>query len=272
MSVEVLTALSIVLTIIAVPVMNKLVRILELERVNFRGARIPSGYGFILVLVSFPLYVADYLTTDLDPRAAALMTAVLTFGVLGLVDDVYGNRSAGGFTGHLGLLRRGKISTGFFKAAVGGLVALALGFAIARFNVWIGLLNGLLIALSANTLNLLDLRPGRAVSCFWIGVLVLAIPTAGRTVVVPWLIPVMVSAIWLTLLDRSARVMMGDAGSNVLGAVLGVAILNATGIAGRLVVLLFMIAVHLYSEKYSISKLIESNRVLRRLDSLLGVR
>lgn len=272
MSIIVIAGLSLVATAASVPVMYALARTWRLERPNFRGAKIPAGFGFLTVLAAAPIYAAMLVTGAPAVRIGAYLAAVVGFGVLGLLDDIHGTREVGGFRGHLSLLRKGKVSTGLMKAVGGGILGLCLGAAIAGFDPATGLLNGVLIGLSANTLNLLDLRPGRAVSCFWVGILAVA-ATHYRAQSDWWeLIPVMIPAAWLTVLDRSARIMLGDAGSNVLGAVLGVALACSLDFPAKLLIVFFMVGVNVYSEKYSISKLIEGNRLLRSVDRLLGVR
>ncbi|MHB0997734.1 MAG: glycosyltransferase [Armatimonadota bacterium] len=267
----ILFIISVILTVIAVPVMMTIVRRAGLIRKNFKGSDIPAGFGFIIFLAAVPLYIG-MIAAGISSMTLVFAMAVIGFGIIGLIDDIYGTREAGGFKGHLGLLKKGKVSTGLIKALVGGLIALYIGAVIAGFRIFDGLLNGLIISLAANTLNLLDLRPGRAVSCFWGGLIALIVIQNGRLVIWSELIPVLVSSTWLTLQDRSARVMMGDAGSNALGAVLGVAIALETGIMAKVIILVVMVFIHIYAEKYSISRLIESNRVLRSVDRLLGER
>jgi UDP-N-acetylmuramyl pentapeptide phosphotransferase/UDP-N-acetylglucosamine-1-phosphate transferase len=264
---------SIVLTVVSLPAMQVLARKWKLQRRNFRGDTIPTGFGFMLAMSAVPVYAVIVTIHSHCAFISLFLLAVLGFGLLGLIDDVYGNRSVGGFVGHFGQLRHGKVSTGLIKAVGGGMLAVLIGLSAARWNVAHGFINGLVIALSANLLNLLDLRPGRAVYCFWVGVLLL-IPSAFRTPSsLVEIIPVCVPAIVLTALDRSARVMLGDAGSNVLGAVLGLwMVCSSCGIVSRLLVVAFLIAVHIYAEKHSISDMIEANRFLRRLDRLLGER
>lgn len=263
---------SFALTAISLPLMRFLAGKWKLERKNFRGDMIPAGFGFVLTIAAIPVYaLMMVLRYDLS-RAGLFLILVLGFGIVGLVDDVYGNRSAGGFSGHFGMLRHGKVSTGLIKAVVGGILSLLVGLVIARFDLVQGFINGLVIGFSANLLNLLDLRPGRAVSCFWVGVLLLALCGRQNTSLLMEIVPIVVPAIFLTMLDRSARVMLGDAGSNVLGAVAGLLAVYSLGLPGKLVILVLLIGVHVYAEKYSISRLIEETRVLRSLDRLLGER
>ncbi len=79
-----------------------------------------------------------------------------------------------------------------------------------------------LVSLSANGLNLLDTRPGRALKTFLAGAALLRGPTRAYVAV----------AVMLAPYDLREMTMLGDAGSNALGAVLGygsVARLTARG-------------------------------------------
>jgi EamA domain-containing membrane protein RarD len=76
--------------------------------------------------------------------------------------------------------------------------------------------------------------------------------------------PVIVGA-WLTLGERA---MLGDTGSNLIGAVAGVWLLTVLGADARLVALAVVLALTIYGELRSISKTIDSVPPLRWLDSL----
>ena len=261
------------LTILSWIITNTLCRKLKLQRPNFKGDIIPVGIGFMLIPAAMPIYI--WMLFDNKAAFAKIIVFMITllgFSVIGLLDDIYGTREVGGFRGHLGLLKKGRISTGLIKMVGGGLLGLTIGIYISQANLISGIINEILIALSANTLNLLDLRPGRAVSCLWVGILALVIANRGHLSIWPELIPVLIPAVFLTVLDRSAKVMLGDAGSNALGAVLGISLAYEAGLPAKVGVLLFMAVIHIYSEKRSISELIESNGILRRVDRLLGER
>ena len=76
--------------------------------------------------------------------------------------------------------------------------------------------------------------------------------------------PILVGA-WLTLGERA---MLGDTGSNLIGAVAGVWLLTNLGGGGRLVALAVVAALTIYGELRSISTTIDSLPPLRWLDSL----
>ena len=125
------------------------------------------------------------------------------------------------------------------------------------------MLSSAVIALTANFLNLFDLRPGRAVAVFFLGLGVICMSALGR-LEVPWVVGAiaLVTLAW-TIPDSRGKTMMGDAGSNSLGVALGLTVALNTGILPQLAVIACIIAIHLYSEKHSISALIERNVVLR---------
>lgn len=262
---------SIICVLISIPIMRMIVRKTKLQRINFKGQSIPAGYGFIITMAAVPVYIVMAIAPVMSRDAWSYIIAVLGFGILGLADDIYGTREAGGFKGHFSLLLKGRVTTGIIKVFAGGILSLLLGLVIAGYHPMAIIVNGLLIALSANTLNLLDLRPGRAVSFFWLGLIILIL-IFPKSIFLVMLLPVIIPCLYLTILDRSAKVMLGDAGSNVLGAVLGVSFAMATGSPYKIAIIILLICIHVYAEKYSISRLIESNRILRRIDRLLGER
>jgi hypothetical protein len=68
--------------------------------------------------------------------------------------------------------------------------------------------------------------------------------------------------------DLAGRSMLGDAGANALGALLGVALAARTGPVGRAALLAGIAGLTAASEKVSFTKVIESTPGLRELDAL----
>ncbi|MFC4592388.1 hypothetical protein [Sphaerisporangium corydalis] len=211
-------------------------------------------------------------------RAAAVLAGVGS-GVLGAYDDLREVNSSKGFKGHLAALARGEVTSGAVKIlgiGVAGLAASALlpprpgdaGRGLARAAGT--LLDGALIAGSANLANLFDLRPGRAIK---VGLLaggpLLAASLAKGAPAAAALTAVPVGA-GLALLpeDLGERAMLGDAGANALGALLGVAAVTGLRRSSRLAVLGTVVALTAVSEKVSFTKVIAGNPALNRLDML----
>jgi UDP-N-acetylmuramyl pentapeptide phosphotransferase/UDP-N-acetylglucosamine-1-phosphate transferase len=127
------------------------------------------------------------------------------------------------------------------------------------------LADALLVALCANLANLADVAPGRTVklSVAAFAVLVLA---ARRTSDLSACAVVVGAALGLFLDDLHERLMLGDAGANVLGAVLGLGVVAACGPTGRDVVLVAVAGLNLAGELVSFSRVIDAVPPLRAVD------
>jgi hypothetical protein len=119
------------------------------------------------------------------------------------------------------------------------------------------LLDGAVVAGAANLLNLFDLRPGRALKVGLLGAVAVGAP--GPAGAAAALLPA----------DLRERVMLGDAGANALGALLGLAAVHRwTSRTARLGVLAGLTAVTGASEVVSFTSVIERTPPLRALDAL----
>ncbi|GIH99810.1 hypothetical protein [Planobispora takensis] len=201
-------------------------------------------------------------------RAAALLAAAGAGG-LGAYDDLYGVTSSKGFRGHLGALAKGEVTSGAMKIIGIGVTGLAAAALTSRCPADIAV-NGALVAGSANLANLFDLRPGRAIKVGLIcGAPLLAAsvlgdaPAAAAVAALP-----AGAAAALLPEDLGERAMLGDAGANALGALLGLAAALTLGRPGRLAVLGTVVALTAASEKISFTRVIAGNRVLNRIDML----
>lgn len=247
----------------------------DLRRPNFRGERIPAMAGLAFVLGGVWVYAYEWRSNTFDPKpAAAYLIVVLGFGALGLLDDLGGDRSAGGFRGHFRALFRGQLTTGAAKALGGGVVSLTAGFLLAYPSIWQWLPAAALIALSANSLNLLDLRPGRCLFGFLVGAAAIILTllwhhTAGLGLLLYIAVAV---ALILYPLDAGGRVMLGDTGSNAFGAVLGVAGALYFSPFWQAVLILLLLFFQVWCERHSLSQTIDAHPFLRRLDRKIGVR
>lgn len=203
--------------------------------------------------------------TPRGPAAAALL-AGLGVGALGLYDDLAGGPHARGLRGHLRALRAGELTTGAVK--LGGIAALAT--AAARLARPKGaavdlVVDAGLVAGGANLLNLLDVRPGRALKGALLaggGLLATGAGPARRAA------GPTAAAAALLLPDLRERVMIGDTGANALGALLGLAVAATPSRRVRLAVLAGVGGATALSEVRSFSVLIDATPPLRALDRL----
>jgi UDP-GlcNAc:undecaprenyl-phosphate/decaprenyl-phosphate GlcNAc-1-phosphate transferase len=247
-----------------------------LVRTNYRGRALAFPLGAILATVSLvalaPLAVLND-RADLNLLAPDLrrwLPYLLGIAFLGFLDDALGQGEAAatprGWRGHWGALREGRLSTGAIKAI--GAVALAAYVVSGQgLETWRYVADVVLLVLATNLFNLLDLRPGRAEKA-------LALLGAGLCLFAWTLVPIELLGIfagpilvgaWLTLGEQA---MLGDTGSNLIGAVAGVWLLTDLGGDARLVALLVVVLLTVYGELRSISGAIERVPPLRWLDSL----
>jgi UDP-N-acetylmuramyl pentapeptide phosphotransferase/UDP-N-acetylglucosamine-1-phosphate transferase len=208
-------------------------------------------------------------------RAAGLV-AVTGAGLLGAVDDLAERGGSKGLRGHLGALARGELTTGGLKIlGIGVTGLLAAGIALGdgadrgrRFGPGAGraldvAAAGALVAGCANLVNLLDLRPGRALKVVLVAAPLLAGRRGGALAATT-----AGAAVALLPDDLAERAMLGDTGANAAGAVLGAALVASAGRRGRLAALAAVVGLTLASERWSFTTVIESTPVLRTLDAL----
>lgn len=229
---------------------------------NHEGRILPCGVGLVFLAAAVPAYAALMLGRA-APREEilALLAAAAIMAAAGLVDDLRGGEPKG-LRGHLAALRVGVVTSGAAKAAAGlmaGLVAAAALPAGAgeRFTTL------LLVPLCANAVNVLDLRPGRAGKAFVLAAAAELAATGG----LPHLAPLAGAVAGYLRYDLRGAAMMGDAGANLLGAALGVALAQDLGAGGEALAVAVLAALHVLVERVSLSALIDSRPLLRRFDA-----
>jgi UDP-N-acetylmuramyl pentapeptide phosphotransferase/UDP-N-acetylglucosamine-1-phosphate transferase len=251
-----------------------------LRRTNFRGRTVTLAAGPALTAAAA---AGAAVGAPSRPAAAAALVAGLSSGAVGLYDDVVGarpeQRSAKGFAGHLTALRQGRVTSGLVKIVGVGAAGVAAAALLAgdpavrahpgrrrggRVAAVVDVLLGAgVVAGTANLVNLLDLRPGRALKAgVLLGAPLLPGPAGGLAAG-----PVGAAAALLPA-DLDERVMLGDSGANALGALLGVALAARTGPVGRAALLTGIAALTAASEKVSFTQVIQRTPGLRELDAL----
>jgi UDP-GlcNAc:undecaprenyl-phosphate GlcNAc-1-phosphate transferase len=268
--------LAIALSLWLLPAGARGLRDAGLVRENYRGATLAFPLGAVLATAALvalaPLaFLNDRADLDLlDPELRRWLPYLLGIAFLGFLDDALGQGAAAsaprGWRGHGRALRGGSLSTGAIKA-VGALALAAYVVSGRGLEDWRYIADVALLILATNLFNLLDLRPGRAekgLALLGTGLCLGAWTLAPIELLGIFAGPVLVGA-WLTLRERA---MLGDTGSNLIGAVAGVWLLTVLGGDGRLVALLAVAALTIYGELRSISGTIDSVPPLRWLDSL----
>ena len=229
------------------------------------------------------LAAAATLSAAAGAPAGTAAAAVVAGGVSGLVggyDDLAGahpdQASDKGLAGHLRALRQGRVSSGSVKVAGIGAAAVVAAVLTRRrrggapHGAANGALDGILttglVAGTANLVNLLDLRPGRAAKAAALTAVAMLGGPAGGLVAGP-----LGATLAVLPDDLGERIMLGDCGANAVGALIGLRLALVPGRAVRTGLLGAVVALTLASEKVSFTRVIEATPGLRELD-LLGRR
>jgi UDP-GlcNAc:undecaprenyl-phosphate GlcNAc-1-phosphate transferase len=268
--------LAIVLAAVLLPAGARGLRDAGLVRENYRGTELAFPLGAVLATAALvalaPLaFLNDRADLDLlDPQLRRWLPYLLGIAFLGFLDDALGQGAAAGtprgWRGHWGALRGGSLSTGAIKA-IGALALAAYVVSGRGLEDWRYLADVVLLVLATNLGNLLDLRPGRAekgLALLGVGLCLGAWTLAPIELLGIFAGPALVGA-WLTLGEKA---MLGDTGSNLIGAIAGVWLLTILGPDARLIALAVVLGLTIYGELRSISATIESVPPLRWLDSL----
>ncbi len=248
-----------------------------LVRANYRGATLAFPLGAVLATAALvalaPLaFLDDRADLDLlEPELRRWLPYLLGIAFLGFLDDALGQGEAAatprGWRGHWGALREGRLSTGAIKA-IGALALAAYVVSGRGLEDWRYLADVVLLILCHQPLQ--PARPAaragrrRRWRCSAVGLCLGAWTFAPLELLGIFAGPVLVGA-WLTLRETA---MLGDTGSNLIGAIAGVWLLTALGGDARLIALAVVLAITIYGEMRSISATIESVPPLRWLDSL----
>jgi UDP-N-acetylmuramyl pentapeptide phosphotransferase/UDP-N-acetylglucosamine-1-phosphate transferase len=240
-----------------------------LVRTNFRGREVTLAGGPALAIGATAGAIAG--APGLRAKAATL-TAGAVSGAVGFYDDVAGNRpeqhGVKGFAGHLGALREGRVTSGLVKIAGVGAAGLVASSLLGSRHTGLRkgadvLLGAGVIAGVANLVNLLDLRPGRAIKAGLVAGAPLTVGAGGGVAA-----GTLGAAGALLPADLGEDIMLGDSGANALGALLGVALAARTGTAGRFLALTVLASLTAASEKVSFTKVIAETPWLRAADEL----
>jgi UDP-N-acetylmuramyl pentapeptide phosphotransferase/UDP-N-acetylglucosamine-1-phosphate transferase len=243
-------------------------------RENFRGRPLPTAVGLLVALAAV---VADAVLSlavagGYEPEAGLVggvrlvTVAALGFALLGLLDDLAGAGESGGFRGHLRSLASGRLTTGAIKLFGGAAVAVVVVVS-AREPDSLGrvLADGALVALAANLGNLFDRAPGRTTKVALLS-LVLLVLVVGAVPELAGVALVVGAGAGLLPADLGERLMLGDAGANVLGAALGLGVVLTCAASTRTVVLVVVALLNLASERVSFSRVIGAVAPLRAAD------
>lgn len=259
--------LSILLTYISLPLIRDMLINGGVLCLNFKGERIPNAMGIVFIFSQvMTIGIIQIIFGFKDNFHFIYLFGFVFIGFIGLLDDLIGDKTVKGLKGHIKSFLKGKLTTGGVKAFLGLFISFIVSSYIS-YNFLDFILNGLIIGLFTNLINLFDLRPGRATKVFVAISLILLcfkilrynnyIILSIYGILIPYIV-----------LDLKGKVMMGDTGSNVLGYTLGAYYTVNFEIYSRVTVLIILILFHILAEKVSFSQVIDNNKILKYIDNI----
>ena len=133
---------------------------------NYKGKEIVAIGGIVLIPVQLVAVLQLLLQRPEHSYVyPELYVPIIEYGFAGVIDDLAGDRRIKGFINHVRSTLMNNMTTGFLKALIGILSACIISLRAAGSLAEL-ILNVLIITLYANTVNIFDMRPGRAVKFF----------------------------------------------------------------------------------------------------------
>lgn len=259
--------LSLILSYIGLPMIKNMLIDSGVLCENFKSNKIPNAIGILFVFVQvITLGIIEIINPIYNEINLMYLLGFVFIGIIGLLDDLIGEKNIKGLKGHIKAFFHGKLTTGAIKAFLGLFISFLISSYISS-NILNFIINGLLIGLFTNSINLFDLRPGRAAKTFILISMLLMI-FSSKSYVNHIIYSIYGLLIPYIILDLRAEVMMGDTGANVLGFTLGVYSAGNFEMPTRIIILFVLILIHFLAEKFSFSKIIENNRILKYLDNI----
>jgi UDP-GlcNAc:undecaprenyl-phosphate GlcNAc-1-phosphate transferase len=282
-----------IFSILSVCLIYFLFKNINLTSLNYRGKKVVKSLGvsivlFTLLIFIIRIYFKDILINNPEYKLISanmfivyLTVIVFFLGLTGFVDDIFGSAQYKGLKGHFKALSQGKITTGLVKALTG----LIIGFIVSWFfggSVIVIFIRTFTFALCINFFNLLDLRPGRSLKIYILTSVLLIIVIMARSysfdimflyihliksnifLIILFIIP----AFSLLYFDLKELAFLGDAGSNILGGIIGFFIIAYFSLAPTVAALIVLVFLHVIAEISSFTEIIEKNTLLSWFDNL----
>lgn len=232
-------------------------------RKNFKGKEIPVAMGLVIgfgILPSLLIY-GSLFNGKIVPQLLILFFITMS---VGLIDDLLGNHEVKGLKGHFNLLlKKKKLSSGALKAIIISTISLYFSLLISN-NYFVWILNFFILVLITNLFNLLDVRPGRAIKVYFLIGTVLVLTYTANNYLLIMLSSVLAFSPW----DLKGKAMLGDTGSNLLGMSIGISVLLNLNLTLKIILFIALSYVHWYTERNSLTKLIERVYFLQFIDNL----
>jgi hypothetical protein len=229
---------------------------------NHRGREVPAVLVFALVGGGAASVVA---VAAADHVSAAGWIALAGAGLIaasGLVDDLVPGGPRG-LRGHLRALAAGHVTTGIVKLlTIGGVSVVTVASAPGR-SATARVAGVVLLAAASNLWNALDVRPTRALKFGYLAVPAVA---ACDWSAAPFVPGVFLATILVLPWDAGERAILGDAGSNLLGFTVGLALYGVVSDGFLVAAAVTGVGLNVLAETVTLSRVIDATPPLRWYD------
>lgn len=250
----------------------------RLRAPNHRGVQLPRTLWIPPLILGAATGLAGTLAVRAfaEPGNQAAPALVATIGcvlvaAVGLVDDLVPQRTRG-LRGHLRALAGGELTTGVLKLIVVVGAAVYVEATLGPRSAAGTVAGVVVLAAAANLWNGLDVAPGRALKAYLVA-MALVVLIALAASVRGWsaasvCIGVTAGALLVLPFDLRERAMLGDAGANLLGFALGIALVTGSSDVVLVALAVVLVALNVVAETYTLSRVIDRFAPLRWLDRL----
>lgn len=250
--------------------LNKLFRLLKLNKRNYKGQYIPFAGGTIIYTsISLGFIFLNFFGNISFVKAVFFLIVLTLVYMIGLLDDLLGNNGIKGLRANINALFSKRISTGIIKAVC---IILLSCYIYYFFNEEYWIIKGIITALAANLFNLLDLRPGRCIKASYPFLIIFSFSNIRWTMELHLMFSIVLTIYYFW--DAYGFSMMGDSGSNLTGFITGLILSEVIGT--NLIILITLLCLLLLSQmfldKYSLTNIIKNSPLLDYLDKFLTER
>ncbi len=250
-----LIVLPIFITFISLPSWANWLRQHRFTTKNYRGETVITSAGPVLLVALIAVQPFVLVLEQNRVLWGSFFLFFLTMALLGLLDDLKGEKEVKGFRGHFfSAFQDKKITTGVIKATAGWGTGVFVSLLLMGSSGFAWLIQGTFLALSSNLFNLLDTRPGRSIKLFlFLSILLVLFERERSWFFIPAWSAIMGYQYW----ESSERTMLGDTGAYLLGSLISVYSLLVLPDYFLIIAVLSLGLIHVFAEKISINALLE---------------
>jgi UDP-N-acetylmuramyl pentapeptide phosphotransferase/UDP-N-acetylglucosamine-1-phosphate transferase len=226
-----------------------------------------AGIAFvpcIFILCTIFIFIEKITYKRIEVNTLLILLGVFSAAFTGYIDDNTDD-PVKGITGHLKILLKRSITSGGIKAITGIFISLIISLTIYNkpIDIFISLL---IICLLQNFINIMDLRPGRAVKSYFFLLILSMLVININIIAISVNLCTAILLIFYIPYEFKEICMMGDTGSNVLGIIIGITIALSDNYIFKLSLLFLLVCAQLFADTYSLSILIKNNPILNFID------